>query len=372
MSNFDLKDIEFIEVDVQQLEDDAIRGLSKELGKPLYPASPEAIMLKTMLHLIIQDREHINDTGKMNLLAYSRGDHLDHMAAFMDEVRFDKHSAQTTLRFVQSTELNYVNIIPKGTRVKTADDKIFQTLEDFEVKSGETLVDVIAEAVEPGLVGNGVLPGYVNIIIDVFPYFQSVENITVSSGGLDRELDDSYRQRVHEAPEKFSTAGPDGAYRYWTKRVNPNIGDVEVWSPSPGVSQIVPLFTDGSIPGNEVLREIDEALNIRYIRPLTDKVEVVAPSIVKYDLKVEYWIRDTDKPFITEISKRVEESVEAFIQWQGKRLGRDINPSKLISNMVEAGAKRVNVISPNFKVLENVEVAKLNTKSILYRGVESE
>lgn len=82
-----LEDVDFINVIPQEVIDDATAELARRLGKDIYPASPERIMLLTLLDLILLDREKINDTGKMNLLAYSRGEFLDHKGAFMDEVR---------------------------------------------------------------------------------------------------------------------------------------------------------------------------------------------------------------------------------------------------------------------------------------------
>lgn len=372
MSFFNLKDVDFVDIDVKKLEHEATAELERRLGKEIYPASPERIMLLTLLDYIIQDRELINDTGKMNLLAYARGDFLDHIGAFFDETRFESHPAECTVRFTLSTELDFVNIIPPGTRVKTSDGRIFKTTEPTEIHPGNKTVDVVVTAEEPGSVGNGIRPGQLNILIDLFPYYQSVENITESGGGLEREQDDHYRDRVHEAPEKMSTAGPDGAYRYYAKKTNPNIGDVEVWSPEPGIAQVVPLYVDGSVPNKEVLDEVHKVVNDRRRRPLTDKVEVVAPTVKKFSVDVEFWITDNDKPFIDSISAKVKEAVNEYVKWQKGKLGRDINPDKLLAFMINAGAKRVEVKSPVFTSLKAIEVAHVDTVAVNYKGVEDE
>ncbi|WP_215508371.1 baseplate J/gp47 family protein [Peptoniphilus sp. EMRHCC_23] len=368
---FNLQPVEFVDIDVEKIKSDAVDELEKRLGKDIYPASPERIMLLTLLDYIIQDRELINDTGKQNLLAYSRDGFLDHMGALMEEVRFPAYPAQTTLEFTISQPLDYVHVIPSGTRVRSMDGAVFSTTEPLMIAIGEVTGRVTAASTEPGAKYNAIPAGQIINVIDTFPHYQSVKNVTATGGGTDREDDDHYRIRIHEAPEKFSTAGPDGAYRYWARTVNPNVGDVAVWSPKPGVAQVVPLYVDGSIPGEEVLDDIKERLNDRSIRPLTDKVEVVAPTVHKVDLEVDYWISETNIPFVAEIKKAVDASVGDFVTWQKSRLGRDFNPSQLITLMVAAGAKRVDV-KQQFTVLKETEVCYVNPKVISYKGVEAE
>lgn len=368
-----LEDVDFINVIPQEVIDAATAELARRLGKDIYPASPERIMLLTLLDLILLDREKINDTGKMNLLAYSRGDFLDHKGAFMDEVRLPAKAAKTMLKFKMSTALNYVNVIPKGTRVKSQNNLVFKTLEELEIPAGETEITAQAECETIGIAGNGIAKGSINIIVDVFPYYQSVENVTVSSGGAERETDDRFRERIHESPEKMTTAGPDGAYLYHTKAVNQNIIDAAVHSPSPGVVDVIPLMTGGQLPNDEIIKDIKDKLNDRKVRPLTDKVQIRKPTIVEYDLDLKYYISTEDKYFTSEIIKKVDQVIEDYVDWQKEKLGRDINPDKLIEQMVNAGAKRVEIVSPKFKVLNYDEVAHLSgTKSIKFMGVEDE
>lgn len=370
---WDLKDIDFVDIDVEDIENEALVELSRRLGKDIYPASPERIHALTLVNLLILDREMINDTGKQTLLAYARGDNLDHIGALMDEKRLEASKARTILRFKMSTALSYVNVIPKGTRVKNRDGIIFKTLEENHIPAGDTEIDVIAECSEEGLKGNGIVKGSINVIVDVFPYFQEVINITESSGGAQRESDEHFRQRIHEAPEKFSTAGPDGAYTYYTRSVNPDIIDVAVSSPSPGVVDVVPLMSGGNLPSEEIIEKVKDVVNDRKVRPLTDKVEVKKPKVVNYNLELSYYISVEDKLFTSQINKRVNEEVKDWISWQKSKLGRDINPDKLIERVIRAGAKRIICTSPKFKVLSYDEIAHLDGEvQIDFMGVEDE
>lgn len=369
---YDLKEIEFVEIDAAKIEAEATAMLEEELGKNLYPGAPERILLLSLLSIIIQQRALINDTGKQNLLAYSREDKLEHLGALIGEERAEHTFAYTTLKFTLSTTLNFVHIIPMGTKA-TADGLIYFEIEDnVEIPIGETTVEVPARCTVPGDIGNRFLPGQINQIVTPFPFFQSVENITESYGGLENESDEQLRQKIHEAPESFSVAGPDGAYLYWARKASPLVVDAEVYSPTPGVVHLIPLLANGDIPTDEIIDVIFEVCNDRKIRPLTDKLEVLKPTIVYYDLDIEYWIGEENKPFINQINEKVIKAIEEYEVWQKSKLGRDINPSRLISMVMSAGAKRVNVNTPIFTQLQKNQVAYLQTKNIAYKGVEND
>jgi len=370
---WDLKDIDYVDISVEDIENEALQELARRLGKDIYPASPERIHTLTLVDLLILDREMINDTGKQTLLAYARGDYLDHIGALMDEKRLPASTARTMLKFTMSTTLDYVNIIPKGTRAKTKDGFMFRTLEEVHIPPGTIEIETVAECETPGIKGNGIIPDSIKTIVDVFPYFDSVTNTTTSFGGAEREIDDHFRQRIHEAPEKFSSAGPDGAYLYFTRGANPDITDVAVHSPEPGVVDVVPLMGDGNLPTEEIIEDVKEVLNDRKVRPLTDKVQVKKPTIVNYELDFSYYVSAEDKLFTTEIAKRVDEEVKDWIKWQREKLGRDINPDKLIERLIRAGAKRVVINKPRFKVLQYDQIAHLQGKqSVEFMGVEDE
>ncbi|MFD2089923.1 baseplate J/gp47 family protein [Brevibacillus brevis] len=60
----------------------------------------------------------------------------------------------------------------------------------------------------------GIQWGKLNQLVDPLPFVQSVSNVTESGGGADEEDDDSYAERIRQAPESFSVAGP-----IWSLRV---------------------------------------------------------------------------------------------------------------------------------------------------------
>lgn len=373
-SIYDFGEISFVDLDIEKEENEFLADLEYNLDKRLYPSSPERILGLTLFYWIMQERANIDKVAKENLLLYSKGDKLEQLGALVGENKLESSSAMTTFKFNLSTELNFVHSIPKGTLI-TADGMVnFTILEDVQIPIGENSIEVVGYCTETGEIGNDFLPGQISTIVTPIPYLESVENTTTSFGGFDVESDDQYRQSIYEAPEKFSTAGPDGAYLYWARKTNILIHDVSVGSPSPGVVRIYLLLKNGMLPTEEIINEVYETCNSTSIRPLTDKLEVKSPSIIKDKLNVEYYISSEFQPFISQIQKEISKAIEEYRSWQSNRIGRDINPDKLIELMRTAGAKRIIINSPNFKEIsrENGEVAIVDIESIIFKGVEDD
>lgn len=95
-------------------------------------------------------------------------------------------------------------------------------------------------------------------------------------------------------------------------------------------------------------------------------------------------IRGVDKFVIKAISGEalaaaVNAKVEEYTAWQCAKLGRDINPSRLISMLMETGIKRVDLIEPAFVSLKDgsgtdaPQLARLEgTPEVIKGGYEDE
>lgn len=367
-----LPDISFAETDAEIVKKEIIARYETIAGRTLADGDPVRLFLLSIAELLILQRNLIDYTGKMNLLAYSKGDYLDHLGALLDVERIPAKRAETTLTFVLSTAETGA-IIPEGTRVTTQDERAyFATAEAISIPAGQLTAQVAAICTEPGDAGNHLAIGSLTKLVDPLPYVDSVQNATVTAGGADKESDESYRERIHEAPESFSDAGSYGAYAFFAKSANPDIADVFITSPSPGEVKIVPLMTGGEIPEEEVLKDVLEACNDKTVRPLTDQVSVQAPTVKNYDIQITYYIGADSESFSATIQQAVTEAVNQYVEWQKEKLGRDINPSQLMKNIIEAGAKRAEITEPVFTKVENTEVAVADQISVAMGGIESE
>ena len=352
----DLPEVSFIDNDtleamktrmVANFESEWKRITGQEIT--LSPSDPNRIMLYAIALELYQDEQYIDRAGKQDLIKYSYGEFLDNLGAGRGVTRKQPAPAETTLRFTLSEKRPAAVGIPEGTKVTDGNLNYFATVGYEEIPAGETYVDVRALCTENGVDGNELLPGQVNVLVDLIPYVESVSNTTKTSGGADLESDESLAERIFLAPSGYSVAGPDDAYKYWTKTYSQTIGDVKVTSPNPVEVEIRFIMTDGELPTKTVIDGVAAYLQDENIRPLTDKVTVLAPETVKFNIAFTYYVNLSDQSKAGTIQAEVAQAVADYIEWQTRTIGRDINPSELMKRIVAAGAKRavmLNVSGP--------------------------
>lgn len=367
----DLPDIEFVDGDAEKIKAAVFNDYTSITGRTLAQGDPVRLFLLVVAEAFIRLLNNQNYVGKQNLLRYAIGDNLDHLGALTGTSRIPASAATTTIKITLSAARNQETIIPAGTRVVTASGVYFAIDDDTVVLAGGLTVNAKATCQVTGELGNGFLPGEISNIVDPVAYVATMVNLTASAGGADKENDDAYRERIHESPERFSTAGPTGAYEYWAKSANSAINDVTVYSPSAGVVEIRPLLDGGKIPKQEVLDVVDSILNKDTVRPLTDQVQVKAPEPVRYDISLTYY-SDRGASEST-VKNAVTQTITGYERWQSAKIGRDINPSRLIADVMSVpGVKRVIVTSPTFTKLTNVQVAQAGTVTASLGGSEDE
>lgn len=74
-----LNPISFAETDAETVKTEIIKKYEEASGRTLAQGDPIRLFLLTIADVIIHQRELIDFTGKMNLLAYAEGDYLDHL-----------------------------------------------------------------------------------------------------------------------------------------------------------------------------------------------------------------------------------------------------------------------------------------------------
>lgn len=338
------------------------------LGK----ADDRRIMLLAGAYFIYQGYMYMDDAGKMGLLKYSRGDYLENLGALKHIYRKPATPSTTTLRFeIIAPRTTTINI-PRGTRVTAGDGVYFATTKYEEIKIGNTFVDIPAVCTTTGAGTNNYDIGDISTIVDLIAFVDRAKNITKPENGADIETDESLRQRIYIAPASYSTAGSVDSYEYFARQYSVDITNVRITSPSPGVVEIRYLLRGGVIPEAESIKGLKEYLSGSDIRPLTDKVEVMAPAQVKYTLNLTYYINSSDQSRANTIQGKVTEAINEYITWQRSEIGRDINPDVLKQKIIEAGAKRADIISPIFTVVDSNSVAGVETQTVTYGGLESD
>ena len=366
-------EISFVNTDTDTLVNALVKSYEKFTGRTLYPADPVQKFILWIADIIIQERILIDESAKQNVPRYAQGVYLDSLAEiFKDAYRLQPQAAATTFRFYLSTALPYQHLIPMGTRVAVDGNIVFETTEILYIDAGKQTGDVPAICQQVGEIGNGFVPGQITQLVDVFPYYDRVENITVSAGGAEHETDSAFYERMRESMESFSTAGPSGAYIYHAKTASPLVADVAALSPTPGFADIRVLLRDGELPPEEVLQEVQAQLSAEKVRPLCDFVRVSAPDTVPLNIDATYYIPKPSQNSAAVITADVEKAVQDYIRWQTEKMGRDINPSVLVSYMMKTGIKRVEVRQPEYTVVPESEVAALNQCNVSSGGIEDE
>jgi len=392
---------EFIPTTVSELEAQMIADYEAMTGETLMPASPERLMISWVASVILGERVKTNYAANQNLPSRADGANLDALAElFYASERPEATAAVCTMRFHISEAQDSAIVVPSGTRVTDGSQELYwETVADAWVPIGSTYVDAQVRCQTAGSVGNGFAAGTINTIVDVYDYYSACENITVSDGGSDRLSDDAFFELLRLSLDGYSTAGAKGGYIYHAKAVSSEIADVVVNSPTPGEIRLYVLDADGQThssgtkypgkAGATMKALVLAACNADEVRPLTDHVLMGDPEEVSYNISFTYYVSDQTQTS-AELSTDVQLAVQSYIQWQQGKLGRDINPSKLISLLMGTGIKRVDLTAPAYVHLRDgnlslynegdtpdeedtiPQIGKIGTISIVNGGVEDD
>ena len=315
---------------------------------------------------------HVDRAGKMNFLKYSYGPYLRHLAALKGVTEMEPQKATVTVSWSLEEAREQDTTIPAGTRITADWEVFFETLSDVVIPAGDTDATAVMTCTETGTKGNNFAPGELCIMADPVPFIADVVNTTQSTGGMDAESDESLAERVYLAPSGYSVAGSEAAYVYHAKSYGTNVGDVRVTNPSPGVVDVRFLMADGSLPDTDAIAKLSDYLSADERRPLTDYVQVSAPSTVSYTITATYYIGSRNHSIFACIKAAVETAVEEYKAWQGGAIGRDINPDELVSRMMQAGAKRVVITYPVSTVVPSTSVGVCAATNLTYGGLEND
>ncbi|MBO5968591.1 MAG: baseplate J/gp47 family protein [Clostridia bacterium] len=437
-----MPDLKFIETDAGTVLDTVLEELENGVNEPLYPGDERRITGETLAQIVVAVYNSVNDACRQKMLRHARHTVLDAIGETRDCYRRTPTPATVTLRFGVTEPVPSNIIIPAGLRVTGDFVHYFTTDATVVLIAGTDTVDVTATAEEGGADYNDIAPGAISKIVDVseVPLIDTVTNLDATEGGADEEGDEPYRERIREAENRLSTAGPAKAYKYWALSANTLVSDAVVESETETVERtlktyaghafqgganllpdtlivylpdgtpaaadtdytatyedelltlalsgaladaaevkieitrvmygrvkIVPICAGGEIPDEEVLQDVLEACTAADVKPLTDYVQVEAPSVVYYDIELTYY---TTKANQSEVVKNVEGdggAIDQYIYWQGSALDRDINPDELRARILRpdwedglVGATRCEIVKPAFTELPGTTVARFS------------
>lgn len=371
---------EFLPVDSDALVTELVADYEKLLGVSVQPSSVDRLLIQWAAHAILRERVRANAIANQNLPSRAEGDNLDALAElYGSPERPEAQPAVCTERFTISAVQETSILVPKGTRVTDmSGGLVWETTDDAYIAIGETSVDVPIRCQTAGIAGNGFEPGQISTAIDIIEYFESCRNVTASDAGADAATDDEYYELMRASQDAASTAGPRGAYEYIARQTSTEIADVVANRPDDGCVALYILMNDGTPAQSEIKSAAAAACSADKARPLTDSVSVGDPQMVEYDIALTYYVPSDSELSSAAIENAVEAAVQEYIAWQSAKLGRDINPSKLISLLMATGVKRVTVVSPAYQTLRDgrddtiPQVAVLGEKAVTNGGFEDD
>lgn len=368
-----MSELHFVETDSQQMMQELLRDFETYTGEVLAPGDARRIFLQGFGYVLAGVLRKIDLTGRANLLEYAFGEYLDALGELYGVTRLPAQRARTTLRFTLASVPAEQVVIPAGTSVSPDGTLFFETRAELVFPAGTATLSqsVTAEAAGAGPAYNGFLPGQITRLEKGVPFLHSVSNTVESTGGTETEADQALRERIRLAPFGMAVAGPRMAYEYFAKSASPDIMDVAVYSPNPGYVDIAVVKQGGVVPEQDdpVMARVLECCNARERRPLTDHVEVVPAAVKQTALQAEYYIAQENAGSAAALQAKILAAVEEYKAWQCEKLGRDINPDQLRKRMLNAGANRVNILSPALTTVGQNEIPAFTSMAVTYKGV---
>lgn len=374
-----MADFDFATTDSAAIYTEVITNLMIHCNEALYPGDERRIFGESLVNVFVGLFSEFNDKMKQRTLRYARGQVLDAIGDRYSVNRTEPTKARAVFRFSVSEPQALNIVIPAGTRITHDGSFYFSTMNVAVLSAGETYIDVEAECTEGGAQYNGYVAGNISTLVDLIPYISGVSNVTVSDGGDDgepytEEGDERYRERIRLSPSTRSTAGPESAYRYFVLTADPDIVDVSVVCPEnePNTVNLYPLLKEGALPGNDVLEKVLAVLSDD-VRPMTDKVQALAPEAVEYQVEIKYFCTKDNEAATVEAIEGAGGAIDQYNAWQTTALGRDINPDQLrrfvLAPTNGVGALRVDVVKPSLVELGKAQVAKLSGAPIVTHEV---
>ncbi len=250
------------------------------------------------------------------------GTFLDQHAELRALTRKQEACAVGIMRFYTPNTAERDFLVPKGTVCRTAGLVDVVTTEDGTVLTGRAMVEIPAQAVEPGFGGN--VPAESVRAMAVAPEgIVSCMNPIAFTGGREKESDEALRLRVMESYRSMPNSTNKAYYEQLALSVR-GVEAVQVIPKRRGVGTVDVLVTQsGGLPSDELLYRVQQVLSAQ--REIAVSVLAKAPTAVSVDVTV----RVQAKAGVT--SSALLETVRTTITawFNGRRLGQPVLRAQL-------------------------------------------
>lgn len=308
-------------------------------GDVLYPGDEKEMLLRAMQSVIVQVFAGVDNALRMDTLRYAVGEYLDLYGEKRGCVRLPETAATAAVRIVFCAS-GRKGTLPAGSAMTMDGENVYTLDNDIEYTGVTQTVDASVTCTQTGIAGNGLMSGmhlqFINNPVNV----ESVTCIRSASGGEERETDETYRERIRTYGLYNVTTGPRESYEREAMAVSSQIIDAHAVMTSPG-NVTVYLLLSNQTGASEIVNAVREKLSQETTRPLTDHVSVTQADYIDYSLVVSF-----SAPGDRE--EAVRQAADAYVVWQGSKIGRAYNPDMLVAMLYQAGATRV-IVDPSSK-----------------------
>lgn len=306
------------------------------------------------LHL----RSEFNKLAKAFFLSTSTGDNLDNYAAFYNVKRLQGAKPYAEYDFELSEVLNQDVTVPFNL-VLTDETSTYQAklLEDVVIAAGTTKASGTVE-LQLEIATNEIKT---EVITTSLPFVVTASTNSAFTNGSDPEDDEELRERILLSMADKSTAGSEETYKSFTFNADERIEDVAVLSETAGT---VNVYYYSEAHDDLMQTRVEETLNAKEVRPLTDNVIISKATEVPYAVTAELKIEPNQETAAV-YSNAVNNLVAGLKSL--KKIGVEITLSEINDFLRVPGVKEVVIDFPtgNLEIAAN-EIGVCNATTITY------
>jgi len=361
---------EFVVNDPAEIEADLVAKYETDAGKTLYPAQIERLLINLLAYAQSQTYSAIQHAAEQMLVRTSRAPILDYLGDLVGTQRLLAQPARAMFVFSLGEPATTQSLIPVGTRILSQDGRAsFTTDTDLFIATGTLSGSVGATCETPGVIGNDWPIDSLKTLAAPLPFYVTVRNINVPSGGADAEDDERYRARIISAPEAYTNAGSYGAYRHHAMSAHQSIVDVAVLGPAegepPGQVAVVPL-TDTGLPDTTLIERVQAVLSADTVRPLCDSVVVREPVVVPYAVDVALTVYEAADA--ARVLQHAQGALADYLAVRARLLGADLVPEQIAAVCHVPGVYRAVINQPALQVLAVDQWGQCTNVSVTVAG----
>lgn len=184
---------------------------------------------------------------------------------------------------------------------------------------------------------------------------------------LDGESDSAFLDRILLAPDSYSVAGPEAAYRFHARSASVDVLDASAISPTPGTVLVTILSAvgDGTASPALVAAVTAQLATSREVRPLTDQVSVQSAEVIPFAIRAEVWTyQGPDSPILLALGQKQLATYLASV----RRLGLDVTDSGIKAALHVSGVQRVELPGWSDIVCDDTQAAHCTAIDVIHAG----